>query len=328
MPRPVRRKLVAASVVVLALALAGAALAGNGGIAPQPARSPNADRIRDSYWLLLGITGGIFVLVEGALVVFVIRFRGRGRPRDVEGPEIRGHTRLELIWTAIPVLILAVIASFVFYKLPGIKDVPSATAGGGRLEVKVEGHQFYWEFVYPNGVVQVNRLRAPAGRVVRLSITTPDVDHSWWIPSLGGKFDAIPGRVNHTWFRVSRPGSYEGQCGEFCGVQHQAMRAVVDVVPPGEFDRWLTAEAAAQGAGTSRLGAITFSGACATCHGFRGQGYIGPAINNNPLLRDRRGMTTLLRRGRGKMPAVGATLDDRQLNATITYLRKRFAQGT
>ena len=323
MPSLVRRKLVVACVVVLALAFAGAALAGNGGIAPQPPRSPNAERERQAYWVILGITGGIFVLVEGALLVFVARFRNRGRPRELEGPQIRGHTRLELIWTVIPVLILAGIASFVFYKLPGIKNVPSARAGD-PLEVKIVGHQFYWEFVYPNGVVQVNRLRAPAGRVVTLSITAPDVDHSWWIPSLGGKFDAIPGKTNHTWFRVTRLGVYKGQCGEFCGIQHQAMRAVVEVLPAAQFDRWLAAEARAQQAGTSDLGRMTFSGVCATCHGFQGQGYIGPAIAGSALLTDRRGLTTLLRQGRGKMPAVGATWGSRQLDATLAYLRKRF----
>src|SRR6202011_3827070 len=119
--------------------------------------------------------------------------------------------RLELIWTAIPVLILAAIASFVFYKLGGI-DNPPAKAAGPPLKVRVEGHQFYWRFVYPNGAVAVNELRAPAGRVVDLTITAPpnDVAHSWWIPSLGGKLDAIPGKVNHTFFGPTPPGVYQG----------------------------------------------------------------------------------------------------------------------
>jgi cytochrome c oxidase subunit 2 len=317
----------AAALAVLALVLAGAAAATNGGIAPQAPKSPNAERIRQSYWLILAITGAIFVLVEGALIVFVVRFRSRGRPREIEGPQIRGHTRLEIIWTVIPVLILAGIVSFVLYKLPGIKDVPRATAAGGRLDVRVEGHQFYWEFVYPNGVVQVNRMRAPANRVVYLSIVSPDVDHSWWVPSLSGKFDAIPGRTNHTWFKAP-VGTYQGQCGEFCGIQHAAMRATVDVVPAAEFDRWLADEKRAQKAGSSSIGEMTFTGVCATCHGLQGQGDIGPKIAGNPLLQDKNGMRTLLRLGRGKMPAVGATWNDLQLNETIKYLQKRFAKGT
>ncbi len=321
MPPLVRRKL--ALAVLLALVLVPAAAATNGGIAP-PAESPNAERIRDIYWLILGITGGIFLLVEGALVAFIVRFRSRGRRRDVDGPQIHGSTRLELIWTAAPVLILVAIASFVFYKLPGIKDVPSASAGD-RLNVHVEGRQFYWNFTYPNGVVQVNRMRVPAERVVTLDITSPDVDHSWWIPALSGKFDAIPGKTNHTWFQTDQPGTFRGQCGEFCGIQHADMKARVEAVPADAFARWLQAEAQAQRAGTSTLGKMTFEGVCASCHGFRGQGFIGPKIDQNPLMGDRRGLTTLLENGRGKMPAVGAGWSDVQLNALLAYARQRFA---
>jgi cytochrome c oxidase subunit 2 len=322
MPPPVRRKL--ALAFLLALVLVPAAAATNGGIAPQAPESANAERIRDIYWLILGISAGIFLLVEGALIVFVVRFRARGRGREVEGPQIHGSTRLELMWTAVPVLILAAIASFVFYKLPGIKDVPSASAGE-RLNVKIDGRQFYWNFTYPNGVVQVNRMRVPAGRVVTLDITSPDVDHSWWIPALGGKFDAIPGKTNHTWFRADETGTFRGQCGEFCGIQHAHMKAVVEALPAAEFERWLNAEAQAQGARTSNLGKMTFDGVCATCHGDRGQGFIGPKIDQNPLMGDRRGLTTLLQNGRGKMPAVGKGWDDAQLNALLAYARQRFA---
>ena len=121
--------------------------------------------------MLLGVTGVIFVLVEGALVLFVVRFRNAGRPREAEGPQIRGHTRLELLWTAIPVLILAGIIAFVFYKLPGIKDVPAATAQGSKMTVNVEGRQFYWRYRYPNGAVSINELRLPVDTPVELVIT-------------------------------------------------------------------------------------------------------------------------------------------------------------
>src|SRR2546423_8200928 len=113
-----------------ALLLANAATAGNGGFAPATPHSPNAGRINDSYKLIALLTGIILILVEAALITFIVRYRRRGRPRDAEGPQVRGHTRLELIWTALPVLILAGIASFVFYKLPGIKEVPMARPAG------------------------------------------------------------------------------------------------------------------------------------------------------------------------------------------------------
>ena len=140
MPAPVRRKLFLACLSLLALAfvLTGSALAGNGGIAP-PAETPQAGRIKDIYWFILAISAVIFLIVEVALILFIVQYRNRGRPRTDEGPQIRGHTRLELIWTGIPVLILIAIMAFVFYKLPGIEDIPEANAAGEKLTVERRG---------------------------------------------------------------------------------------------------------------------------------------------------------------------------------------------
>src|ERR671932_950165 len=171
MPPPVRRKLLVLALLVgAALALAAVAYAGNGGFAPETPHSPNASRINDSYKLIALFTGLILILVEASLITFVVRYRRRGRPRDAEGPQVRGHTRLELIWTAIPVLILAAIGAFVFYKLPGIKDVPKARATGEQVAIRVDAHQFYWQFTYPNGAVSIDELHAPVKKVVTLDI--------------------------------------------------------------------------------------------------------------------------------------------------------------
>ena len=126
-------------VVFWALALSGAAVAGNGGFAPVEPASPNAEGIRQSYLWVAIFTGAIFVLVQGLLIWFIIRYRSRNRARTEEGAQVHGNTNLELAWTVAPVLILVAIGSFVFYKLPGIEDVPSASAHGGRLEVLFEG---------------------------------------------------------------------------------------------------------------------------------------------------------------------------------------------
>src|SRR5437763_5322270 len=199
MPPPVRRKtLVLVLVLGAALALAAVAYAGNGGFAPETPHSPNASRINDSYKWISIFAALILVVVEGSLLWFVFRYRRRGRPRTAEGPQIHAHTRLELIWTAVPVLIVAAIAAFVFYKLPGIKDVPAAKAQGGPLVVRIDAHQFYWQFTYPNGTISIDELHAPVHRVVRVEIHSEDVDHSRWVPEHGGKFDAIPGRKTHT----------------------------------------------------------------------------------------------------------------------------------
>jgi cytochrome c oxidase subunit 2 len=327
MPPPVRRKLLLACLSLLALALvvAGAAAAGNGGIAP-PAESPQARRIQDLYWVLIAVTGVIFVLVEGALLLFVFRFRNAGRPRDAEGPQIRGHTRLELLWTAIPVLILAGIISVVFYKLPGIKDVPAATDGGARITVHVEGRQFYWRYVYPNGAVSIDELRLPADTPVELVITAPvnDVNHSWWVPSLAGKMDAIPGKTNHLKFVTpSDPGVFVGQCAEFCGVQHALMLTRVRVVQPADYRTYLADQVKVN----ADVGRMTFEGACAPCHGLNGEGLIGPALRGNATLADPQRLRQLLENGKRKMPAVGEDWSQHEIQALEAYLKEKFVGG-
>jgi cytochrome c oxidase subunit 2 len=329
MPSRVRRRLGALVLVaLLGLVLAHIALAGDpAGLSPRGPDSPQATRIADIYWLLIAITGAIFVLVEGTLVLFVFRFRNRGRSRTLEGPQLHGATRLELIWTAIPVVILVAIIAFVLVKLPGINSAGSARAAGQELTVTVEGRQFYWNFIYPNGVIQVERMRIPAQRAIKLVIKSEDVDHSWWIPSLQGKFDAIPGKTNHLWFQADRTGTFEGQCGEFCGYEHPHMLATVQALPSGSFQSWYDSEARAQAAGTSDLGKMTFEGACATCHGFQGQGGFGPDLRGNPIFSQPDAIKTLLLNGRNKMPAVGRGWSTRQMTALLGYV-KRFAGST
>lgn len=324
---PVRARVLALTglLACLALTAAGTAAAASGGFQPVTPHSPNDSRIDTTYWFVFGFAVAIFVLVEVALIVFIIRYRSRGRGRDVEGAQVHGHTRLELLWTAVPVLILVVIAVFTFYKLPGIKNIPQASAAGSRLDVRVQGRQFYWEFIYPNGAVAVDRLRAPQDRVVKLDVTSPrfDVIHSWWIPALGGKIDAIPGNLNHTWFQADTPGTYQGRCAELCGMLHEAMTAQVQVLPRAQFTSWLQKRQAATAAD---LGRETFQGVCAKCHGMQGQGGVGPALTGNPLITQRSGITKLLENGGITMPPVGRGWPQSQLNALLGYLASNIAK--
>jgi cytochrome c oxidase subunit II len=324
MPAPVRRfARVLVCVALLALALAGAALAGNGGFAPVAPASPNEKGIRAVYWLILALTGAVFVLVEAALLLFIVRYRSRGRAREVEGPQVIGHTKIELAWTTGPLLILAAIAAFVFYKVAGIRNASPAAASTGSETVRIEGHQFYWEFIYPNGAISIDTLRVPYNRKIELDIVSDDVAHSWWVPALGGKLDAIPGQTNRESFRATKLGTFRGQCAEFCGLQHAAMIAYVKVLPADQYDAWVQRRLSSP----SEVGRETFVGVCAKCHGLAGQGDIGPPIAQSPLLADRTAMAKLLREGGIKMPAVGKTWSDAQLNATLDYLKKRFAGG-
>ena len=330
MPAVRARLLVLAGLLGLAvLTYTGVALGSDGGFAPAGPDSPNGDRIESVYWFVFGFAAFIFIVVEVALVLFIVRYRSRGRSRDVEGPQVRGHANLELAWTIVPVLILAAIAIFTFYELPGIKNVPSAGASGSQLKVSVEGRQFYWQFTYPNGVIAIDTMRLPVNRPARLEVTSPldDVIHSWWIPALGGKIDAIPGHPNHTWYEVQKPGTYVGQCAEFCGIQHAAMTAQVVAVPAAQFDSWLAAQARAQAAGTSDLGKQEFDGVCAKCHGDQGQGGIGPNIANSAIIQNKDSLDSIVRNGRNLMPPVGAGWSVRQMDALFSYLQKRFGSG-
>jgi cytochrome c oxidase subunit 2 len=314
----VRRKLPSLVLTVLvALATAGVAAASNGGFTPVAPESPNASHTATAYYVILGFTSAIFVVVEGLLVVFIVKYRRRGRARSVEGAQVHGHTRLELIWTVIPVLILCAIGIVVFLELPNIDSSPAAA---DPIHITVEGHQYYWQFDYPNKARSIGTLHVPVGAVVDLKVVSPDVIHSWWIPALGGKIQAIPGRTNHTWFRAEKAGSYQGQCAELCGVFHASMLATVEAGSRRSYQQYISTTA------RETIGKQEWSGVCATCHGNLGQGGYGPAIATNTLLTQPAGLRGILRNGfngsQGAMPPVGDTWNNQQISALIAYVKK------
>jgi len=222
------------------------------------------------------------------------------------------------------VVFLAAIGTFLFYKLPGIADAPKAAAAE-ETTVHVQGAQFYWQFTYPNGAVSINRMVAPADQVVHEEITAPtwDVIHSWWVPDFGGKYDAIPGKINKTWFKAPA-GDYDARCYELCGIQHAAMLASVHVVPRSEYETFVRNRAGA--GGTAALGEEEWTGVCQSCHRLDHK-YIGPALAGNPLLADRKGIETLLRHGQGQMPSVGRDWTGHQIDALVAYTKRFAKQG-
>ena len=295
------------------------------GLTPVDPDSPNTERIEDLYWFISFWAALVLLSVAVPLVLFVFRYRSRGRSRAVEGPQIHGSTRLEVAWTVVPVVILLIVTVFTFYKLPGI--TLDAEAGEETLKVRVEGRQFYWQYRYPNGVIAIDTLRAPADRLVELELTAPesDVIHSYWVPDLFPKFDTIPGQTTETSFR-GKEGTYHGQCAEFCGIQHAEMFATVEVLPAEQFDAWLTDEAQRQETGDSDLGAQIFDGACEKCHGEGGKGLIGPALGAGAV-QNAAAVAEIVRNGRGKMPPIGEEWDERQMKALTDYLKERFPAG-
>lgn len=321
----VRRLFIGLALSGLCLLAVGSAVAGSAGFAPPDSATASGSSINTLYWLIIGITAAVFIVVEAALILFLVRYRRRpGTPENEEGPQVHGNTRLELIWTVIPVLILVAITAVTIIKVPSVNAKPPA--GSDPLVVQVVAHTFYWEYTYPNGVVQVDDLRLPVDRPVRLELEAADVIHSWWVPELTGKRDAIPGRTNTLDFTVRKTGTFTGQCAEFCGVQHAVMTTTVDVVPEAEFDTWLADQQAAQANGTSDLGDQTWAGACAKCHALDGEGDVGPAIAGNAALSDRNSLSQLLANGQdtegrdGFMPPISAGWPAKQLDALIDYL--------
>jgi cytochrome c oxidase subunit 2 len=145
------------------------------------------------------------------------------------------------------------------------------------------------------------------------------------VPSLFPKVDAIPGETTETSFR-GQPGTYDGQCAELCGIQHAEMLATVEVLAADEFDTWLTEEARSQETGDSDLGQQIFAGVCSKCHGEKGQGLIGPGLSSSTVS-NASAVEDIVRNGRGKMPAVGAGWDDRQVKALTDYLKEAFPSG-
>ena len=313
-----RRKLTFGVVALTALATAGVAAAANGGFTPENAHSPNTHNTNTAYYVVLGFTAAVFLAVEGALVYFIWRYRAGKRPRTAEGPQLHGNTRLEIGWTVVPVVILAIIGSVIFIELPGISNAPAST---NPIRVTVVGHQFYWEFRYPNGTTTINELHVPVDQVVDLTVRSGDVVHSWWIPQLNGKIQAIPGRTNHTWFKADRTGTYYGQCAEFCGIFHEAMAARVIVTSSAEYTTYTSKTAAAN------LGKAEFTGVCATCHGMQGNGGYGVVISSNSRITNPMSLATVLRNGGKKMPPVGDTWTFAQIKALTEYMKAHIYKG-
>jgi cytochrome c oxidase subunit 2 len=246
------------------------------------ARSDFARAIVHVYAIVTWTTAIIGVGVFVALFLVLVRYRAR--PGDTGLPrQLRGHTVLEIAWTIGPALALLIIA------IPTIQIVfrtQSAATPSDALLVHVRGWQWWWEFRYPQlDVVTANELHLPVGRRVVLRLDGPDVIHSFWIPHLGGKRDAIPGRLNQITLTPEQPGEYWGQCAEFCGASHanMGMRAVVQA--PADFERWVAQQRAApaEPSGPAAAGKAVFAGsACVGCHTIKGvsAGVLAPDLTH------------------------------------------------
>ena len=239
---------------------------------------PDAREIMRLFTPVFWVATAVFVGVEGAFLYVVLRFRRRGASDDTVPAQVHGHTRLEVAWTIIPAVILAVLAVPTLATLFNLTEAPPPDA----LDVRVVGQQWWWAFEYPDyqlagsdtPVTTANELHIPAGVPVRLEMTSKDVIHSFWAPRLNGKRDVVPGRT-HIWqIEADEPGVYSGQCAEFCGISHANMRLKVVAHDQAGFDEWIKDQQRLPdkpASGPAAEGATTFESTCATCHIVNGQ---------------------------------------------------------
>jgi cytochrome c oxidase subunit 2 len=271
---------------LLPLGLVGvvASIAGCGWSGRQTSLVPVSDFAREILHVYGIITWAVLVIaavVIGVLGWVLIRFRDR--PGAALPRQTRGHALLEIGWTIAPAFVLLIIAVPTIHVVFRTQGAPPS----GALEVVVRGRQWWWEFAYPTyQVTTANELHLPLGRPVVLRLEGPDVIHSFWVPQLGGKRDVVPGRRNQIAFTPDTPGTYFGQCAEFCGTSHANMLLRLVVEPAETFERWVAAErapAAQPQAGPAADGAAVFAAsACVGCHTVRGvsSGVIGPDLTH------------------------------------------------
>lgn len=243
-----------------------------------------ARKQQDLFWTAFRWAAIVFVLVE-ALLLFVI-FRFRSRPGQPEPHQTHGNTRLEIGWTIAPVLLLLTCAVPTVALLWDLATPPSIT-----MDVKVTGHQWWWEFEYPGmgGVITANELHIPQGEPINFQLTSADVIHSFWVPKLAGKLDVVPGKVQQFWMRGDEAGMFHAQCAELCGIQHANMKFRVVVEPRDQFERWIAAQKAAPRTpdpGTPEARGLEVFRApasqCIACHTVQGVsvGKVGPNLSH------------------------------------------------
>jgi cytochrome c oxidase subunit 2 len=263
------------------------AATGCGGPFPQNTLAPRSDlgvAIDTLFTSIFWWAVVVFAIVEGLLLFVIIRYRRR---EGAAGPRpLHGHTALEIGWTLAPALIL------VFIAVPTMRTIfaTAARAPEGALRVEVVGHQWWWEYRYPDlGLVTANELHLPLGRPVELEMTSADVIHSFWAPALGGKRDLTAGRVTRIAFTADSAGEYSGQCAEFCGASHANMRLRVFVQPDSAFRAWVARQQGApatppRGSLAQRGQEVFARSACIACHTIAGlpqaRGTVGPDLSH------------------------------------------------
>ena len=236
-------------LAAIALTFSSCDVGGIHPIFPNPV-SPNGQDIYNLYIGISLVAIVVFLGYEAALFWVAFRYRRSRQPVGYVPPQIHGHAGLEVVWTTIPLIIVLAIAVFSFITLQ--KDFQPIT--GEQMTVVVSAHQFGWQYTYDNGVVvhqegtlqgDVTPFVVPINTLVKLQFRGTDVIHSWWVPAISGKTDAVPGYDNFSWLKIDQVGSWHGECAELCGAGHATMQIIVQAVTQSDFDAWVAQQKAA-----------------------------------------------------------------------------------
>jgi cytochrome c oxidase subunit 2 len=282
--------------------------------------SEEREQIDFVLWLTIGIC--IFVFAVVAAVSIYAGFKFRARPDDdSDGPPIHGHTGIEIVWTAVPTILVTVIAVASAVVLARNDRV----SGDDPLTVEVTAQQFAWSFHYPNdGEITSPQLYLPVDRSTKLVLEALDVIHSFWVPEFGQKQDAVPGIVTTIVITPTKTGEYRIICTELCGLGHALMRSKAVVVSQGEFAAWLREQGQppdGEGEGEAADGEQLFTANCGSCHTLERagtSGTIGPSLDD--LEADAQRVEEQIRRGGGGMPPFEGRLSDAEIEALVQYL--------
>ncbi|HEX4978570.1 MAG TPA: cytochrome c oxidase subunit II [Acidimicrobiales bacterium] len=275
------RTLALAGVVALASSACASGDLEQNALDPEGPVSRQLDRLWDPVFAMAAV---IFFLVNFLCIFVIVKYRAKG---DDDAPkQVHGNARLEIAWTILPALILAVVGVFT---VATIFDINERADASEVLEVEVIGHQWWFEYRYPSlDVVTANELHIPAGERVQLKLGAADVIHSFWPPKLAGKVDTVPGRTNYMQIEADEPGTFWGQCAEYCGLSHGYMRLKVVAHDAGAWDEWVETnqgDAEAASGGEAAEGQELFitrgCGACHTIEGLEGAaGKVGPDLTH------------------------------------------------
>lgn len=232
--------------------------AGLGGISPifPTPVSPNGQNIYTLYEVISIPAIIIFIGVEAALLWVVLRYRRSRQPVGYVPPQIHGHNGLEVAWTLAPLAVVIAIAAYSFAELQ--KDFQPIN--NQQMTVIVSGHQFGWDYRYENSLLvhqegtlagDVTPFVVPVNTLVKLQFEGTDVIHSWWVPAISGKTDAVPGYDNYSWLKISQTGTWRGECAELCGAGHSTMQIIVQAMDQADYDQWVRTQLAAMNASPS-----------------------------------------------------------------------------